>query len=180
MKKRGRIVESSIDIINVDVRKAMEAGAWMLAFAGVCIAMDILAKDHFFNEIFTKVLPQKKDEEFRHWVEKRLFPEWDKYRKRPGNLKQIYLWALKRWGVADEAMREKIYTFRNGMIHSFEPNPFSISHDKSSTGKIVNRCGEKTILYLPDFLEFEKRSYEKVKKAGIQFTTFRLLETTND
>lgn len=176
---KGRKIESSIDLINGDVEKAMGAGAWMLAFAGVCMALDILAKDHYFKLVFMDELPQQEGEEVKHWAEERLFPEWEKFRQKRGSLKTIYLWALGNWGVADEAMRGDIYTFRNGMVHSFDPAPFSISHEASPTGRIVNKSGDKRIMHLPEFFAFEKRAYSKIIiKNGYQFDTFKLLETT--
>jgi hypothetical protein len=178
----GRKIESSIDLINGDVQKAIGAGAWMLAFAGVCMALDILAKDHYFNLVFSDQHPQAEGEEVKSWAEERLFPEWDKFRKKPGSLKTIYLWALTQWGVPDADMREDIYTFRNGMVHSFDPMPFSISHEASPNKHIVNKSETgKRILHLPEFLAFEKRVRAKVMlKNGYWFDTYRFLETTTE
>jgi hypothetical protein len=178
----GRKIESNIDLINADVEKAMQAEAWMLAFAGICIALDILAKDHYFKLVFMDQHPQQDGEDIKVWAEQRLFPEWDKYKKSNGSLKTIYLWALEKWGVSDPGLREDIYTFRNGMLHSFEPNPFSITHEASPNKHIVNNSGKgRRILHLPDYFAFEKKVQAKVAlREGYIFDTFRLMETTTE
>jgi hypothetical protein len=181
--------QSSIYFLHKDIRKAAKAEAWMLTFLGICVALDVLAQEYYFNTIYRRDLKNGVEEKFEQMSENTSsksfrwdHPKWEKFKSRPGNSGLIFKHLLTDLAKLDLNDASMLWTFRCKMAHDFSPAELSISHypnptagklfskhialyDENDIMKFLAREGEVVTLYLPDFYRFYRNIYENPRST---------------
>jgi hypothetical protein len=168
----------SIYFLDRDIRKAAKAEAWMLTFLGICVALDVMAQEYYFNTAYRRDPQNEVKEEFKQLSENASskhfewdHEKWEKFKSRPGNSGKIFRHFLTDLAKMDRGDAELLWIFRCKMAHDFSPAELSISHypnpnkgylfsvrtaqyDEDDIMKFLAKAGAKVTLYLPNFYWF--------------------------
>lgn len=160
-----------------DFKIAIENRAWMLAFLAICIRLDILASEYYFNEVFSKKTSidlmlakfkahmdaQKIVNAETLWGE--ILAEFEEYCI--GKSGKIYRRLISDLSK-EKKNADKIYNFRCSMAHSYSPNTLVISHELhpvNDANLFVERDGI-TFLHLDRFSEFHSGIHKQIENLS--------------
>jgi hypothetical protein len=150
-----------------------------LAFLAICIRLDILAYEYYFNTVFAKepdIVPLlDKFEKFHgtidptgvqeHW--NGIMEKYEKYLS--GKNKMSYMKLIE--DLSDEKENAAtIYSFRCSMTHVYTPGNLTIDHKepKEDVKGLLHKQGNDTVLYLRRFKDFHESMQKKMMILSIR------------
>jgi hypothetical protein len=176
--------------LHEDIRKAAKSEAWMLTFLGILVAVDVMARDYYFNVAFRKensIEPDvtKINENSESWtwnMTEEQENSWEKLCR--GNAGIMFRLFLQEFGALSVDDCKLLWNFRGDLAHEFSLGSLMTSQARNSSGsgifsvveikygendirKDLLKQGTRKILHLPEFYEFYRdKLYQRYPEKG--------------